>query len=505
MGLFSFARRARAGSIQRDMRAAELGRGLVAMRVEGEFRAPPGCVEVVFSAGGQARRVPAARAGADERAYCFHPGPYAVEFAPYEGAPELGLQLRFVIDAADPRVAQQRFDLYLFSEVEDALPVAAAGAAIEDAVREALAQGTLDLPPCTTLQEWNAFRAGLNQLLYTRFGVTVDDCIPVDLGERVDYAAMLRARAAVSAPAVPPVDATASAEPAAVESVSPTASNQALAPDAAPPNAASPAHAPATAKLATAAPPPAASPTAASTQDALPAAAWSHVVSPTAASVQDVVPDAAPPHVASPTVTSVQDAPPAAVSPHAASGTGQHRAPAPDTTPGPDAGRASARGGAPAGPWPKQSAPTDTAHADARALRRLFLELPYLSSGLRLLPLPPGQPLFVAHRNLLQRIAVIALDVNTMPSLAWAAPDQPLARDQQARRALHTQLAAQALDQAWALLARMQLAAAMQCCEGEMGALLDDADRLVSNLDFHLGQRRVAHASAADARREPTL
>jgi hypothetical protein len=38
-----------------------------------------------------------------------------------------------------------------------------------------LAQGALDLPPCTTLEEWHAFRAGLNQLMYTRYGVTVDD------------------------------------------------------------------------------------------------------------------------------------------------------------------------------------------------------------------------------------------------------------------------------------------------------------------------------------------
>jgi hypothetical protein len=375
MGLFSISRRRKLsqrgtsaveGPSAADGALAALGRTLVATRLRGEA-VPEDCVQLVFSAGGQARRVAAASAREGEIAYCFHPGPYCVDAVPFAAAPELGLRTRFVIDAADPRAAQQRFDLYLFSEVAGALSVADIGAAIERAIRGALEQGTLDLPPCAALDEWNVFRAGLNQLLYTRFGITVDDCIPADLGEQADYAATLRARAQAPAAFAATVVAAAQSNPA----------------------------------------------------------------------------DAG----AAPMATL------AAVEPFA------------------------------------------PAAADARALRRLFLELPVLTSGLRMVTLPAGQAVFVAQRSLLQRLALIALDVNTMPSLAWAAPDQPLAADQQRRRARHSILAAQALDQCWALLARWRQGMSDAAAESaRRDALLDEADRIVSNLDYHLAQRRVAHA-----------
>eukprot|EP01034_Spumella_vulgaris_P001471 gene1471-1945_t len=181
MGLFSFVRRRAAADAAPGSPCAELGRSVVAMRLRGEQVAGE-CIQVVFSEGGQSRRAAAAGARSGEVAYGFHPGPYGMDIAPFAAAPEIGLRTRFVIDAADPRVAQQRFDLYLFSEVTDVLTVAGLQAAAESAVQQALAQGMLELPPCTSLDEWNGFRAGLNQLLYTRFGITVDDCLPVDLG-----------------------------------------------------------------------------------------------------------------------------------------------------------------------------------------------------------------------------------------------------------------------------------------------------------------------------------
>ncbi|MTW06340.1 hypothetical protein [Pseudoduganella ginsengisoli] len=175
---------------------AQLGTALVALRLGRAARLPSGCVELVFSAAGQARRAPYSRKGRDESAYAYHPGPYETAFAPFAAAPEIGLRLRYLADASDPRVAQQRFDLFLFSEAGDALAIDALHGAVAAAVRDALAQGTLDLPACTTLDEWHAFRAGLNELLYTRFGLTVDDCVPVDLADAVDYAQVLRARQA---------------------------------------------------------------------------------------------------------------------------------------------------------------------------------------------------------------------------------------------------------------------------------------------------------------------
>jgi hypothetical protein len=392
----------------------------VAVRLRGA-QAPSGSVQVIFSESGQSRRAAAGGARDGEVAYAFHPGPYSVDVTPYAAAPEIGLRTRVLIDAADPRVAQQRFDLYLFSEVAETLALADLQAAVEAAVQEALAQGMLELPPCTSLDEWNAFRAGLNQLLYTRFGVTVEDCLPVDLGDQTDYAAQLRSRAQTVVAAVP--DA-----PAAIPL---TASKPAAAAASATTAAAATAPAPATAA-------------ATATGPAAPGAAGA-TNAPVAATVRD----------------------------------------------------------------------------DAHALRRLFLELPALSSGFRQVALPPGQLLFLAHRSLLQRVALLALDVNTMPALAWSAPGQPSPRAQQERRSGHSILAARELDQAWALLARLQLAAnplqfgaACGTADPEpvLAALMDEAERIVANLDHHLAQRRAAtgeHAAeaqpGAEQRREPSL
>ncbi|HEV7816829.1 MAG TPA: hypothetical protein VGP06_17245, partial [Janthinobacterium sp.] len=223
-------------------------------------------------------------------------------------------------------------------------------------------QGNLELPPCTSVDEWNLFRAGLNQLLYTRFGITVEDCLPADLGERVDFAATLAARAQAPTPVLVP-------------------------------------------------PPP---------------------------SLEAALLPGAP----------MQN--------------------------GEDGG-------------------------DARALRRLFLELPAAAAALRLIALPAGQALFQAHRGLLQRLDLASLAAATMPSLAWAAPDRRAGARQQARRAAASAAAARALDEAWALLARLQLAAIAQ-----LPALLDEADRILSNLELGLESRRAAFlAPAPDEPNEP--
>lgn len=162
---------------------------------------PAGTLGLVFDQAGRLRRMaPQARVALakGESACCFHPGPYRIDVVPFAAAPEIGLRVTFAVDAADPRVVQQRFDLFLASEALGELTLACMHAAIEEALRRELAQGNLDLPPCTSLDEWNTFRGGFNRLVYTRFGLTVDDCVPVDLGESVDYAAILRERAAVA-------------------------------------------------------------------------------------------------------------------------------------------------------------------------------------------------------------------------------------------------------------------------------------------------------------------
>ncbi|ATQ77594.1 hypothetical protein CR152_26135 [Massilia violaceinigra] len=326
-----------------------LGAATLALRMDSGCTVPKGCIGVVADTGGHTRRVAEASRivlAEIETAFCFHPGPYGVDLLPFAAAPELGLRLSFAVDGPDPRVAQQRFDLYLASEAGDTLGLGDFAAAIEAALQQELGLGHLALPPCTTLDEWNAFRAGFNQLLYTRFGISVDDCIPVDLGERVDYAALLLARA-VSMPEV--------------------------------------------------------------------------------------------------------------------------RAPQPQ---------------------PLQvcaAMPFDAAAADARALRRLFLELPCVMHGLRMAVLPPGQALFQQHMALLQRLDNVSLSVNAMPALALAAPGETLPADRQLTRTHHSLRASAALDEAWALLARLGLAA-----DADLAPLFDDADRIIANLEHECAARRVA-------------
>lgn len=326
-----------------------LGATVIAMRLQSGSAMPDGCCAVLIDQGGRVRRAPDIGRivlAPGEIAYGFHPGPYAVDLLPFAAAPEIGMRVTFVVDTPDPRAAQQRFDLFLASEAEGPLALADFRGAIEAALQHELGQGNLDLPPCTSLDEWNAFRAGFNQLLYMRFGVTVEECVPADLGESVDFAQILLARAAA----------------------------QAQAPAANPPAAA--------AAVATPAPEPL---------------------------------------------------------------------------------------------------------SDARSLRRLFLELPCVMCALRVAVLPPGQQMFRRHQDLLQRLDLVSLSVSTMPALELAAPGVPLARDQQSRRILHSRRAAVALDEAWALLSRLQMAGA-----GQLDRLFDDAERIVANLEYDIGERRLA-------------
>lgn len=342
--------------------ACELGSSAVALPVRSGCNVPPQFPVVVVDARGSTRRAGAAAAKRielrdGELAYAFHPGPYTVDLLPFAGAPEIGLRTRFAI-AADPQATHQRFDLYLASEVSGRLGLDALVAAMEGALQRELQDGGLALPPCATIDEWNTFRLGLNQLLYMRFGVTVDDCVPADLGGSRDYAALLAARAAGGA-------AT-------------------LAPKAAP---------------------------------AAPAAAADAIAEP--------------------------------------------------------------------------------AIADARALRRLFLELPCLMCGLRLAALPASPEQFRQQQAMLQRLDLLCVGVNAMPALAMAAPGQALGAAEQQRRARHSRRATVSLDEAWALLARLKNAT-----PALLAPLYDEAERIVANLEADCDGRRRTRDSAGESAHE---
>lgn len=341
--------------------ATRLGSAVLALPAPGGSVVPAPCAAVLVDRGGRCRRQAAGSriaAHDGETAWCVHPGPYHCELLPFPGAPEVGLRVQFAIDASDPRATHQRFDLFLASEAGGPVELAHFVELAQAALQRELAQGSLELPPCTTLEEWNTFRSGFNQLMYTRFGVTVDDCVPVDLGAAHpghDYADALDARLAARLDAIGPAAAR---EPA-------------------------------------------------------------------------LVPEAA--HAFVP------------------------------------------------------------ASEDARALRRLFLELPCLMCAVRMAVMPSDQERFRQHQDLLRRLDLVSLAVGTMPALELAAPGQPLAPHEQLRRARHSRRAAAALDEAWALLARLKVAG-----EGPLDALFDEADRIVANLETEAGARRAVSDREAE-------
>lgn len=332
---------------------AGLGAGFIALPLAKGCTVPAGNFAVLANREGHTRRLSEGARVAildGETAWCVHPGPYACDLTPFAAAPEIGLRVRFAMDAPDPREVQQRFDLFLASEGGERVALDGFVMALQAALQRELVQGSLALPPCTSFEEWNTFRTGFNQLLYTRFGVMVDDCVPVDLGASRDLAALLMARLAME-PAPAPI------------------------PD---------------------------------------------------------MPLAVP-----------QDT-------------------------------------------------FDPASEDAKALRRLFLELPGVMCGLRLAVLPADCAVFRRHQELLRRLDLVSLSVGTMPALELAAPGQPLAPAEQRRRARHALRAVAALDEAWALLARMKLGDTAMA-----PAWLEEADRIVANLECDCAARREATGEAA--------
>ena len=314
------------------------GRDALALPARDGQRVPPGCTGLAFDERGNLRRFAAGtRLATDASACIFHPGPYVLHIAPFAQSPEAGLRLTLLVDTPDPRVATQRFELFLAAEVHGCASVDTLCELLQAAVRREIGQGGLLLPPCTSIEEWHAFRRGLDELVYMRFGMIVDDCLPADLGGTVDLASILAARAQAG-------------------------------------------------------------------------------------------PEAAPPAL----------------------------------------------------PRPRPAHGNDD---DARALRRLFLELPGVRSGLRLALPAAGVP-FARQRALLARLDRACVAVDTMPALALRAPNDPAAPADLARRALASVAAAGALDEAWALLGRLRAAST--------AASLDEADRIVANLERALQDRRAA-------------
>ncbi|WP_229508009.1 hypothetical protein [Massilia sp. Dwa41.01b] len=122
---------------------AGLGTAIVARQIGGGCALPAGTTGVAVDRAGRTRRIACSGRVAlldGESGWCFHPGPYGCDLVPFAASPEIGLRTGFVIDSPDPRVTQQRFDLFLASEAEGELTLAGLVAAIEAALQRELAQ-----------------------------------------------------------------------------------------------------------------------------------------------------------------------------------------------------------------------------------------------------------------------------------------------------------------------------------------------------------------------------
>lgn len=174
-----------------------LGKSLIARRVSGG-RVPEGCWGILIEPGGITQRFMAGATPSpakDEVLFWVHPGPYDIEFAPNDSAPEVAVRLGIKVEFERRDILDQRFADFLARLDEKDLSVAA----LTDAVRDCA--GFWLLPTAATEQELAAVRAGFSNRLRAAIGCCCQALERVDRGGQVDTAALLLA---AEAPALQP-------------------------------------------------------------------------------------------------------------------------------------------------------------------------------------------------------------------------------------------------------------------------------------------------------------
>jgi hypothetical protein len=189
-----------------DSKPRGLGETHIAWPATARMAVPVGCIGIAILADGSSRRYASgqimpvdqqnSQQKSPQKSFWVHAGPYHTQLCLHPSTPEIGLKIQFVLDSPDPRASVQRFDLFLASEIERDLSLAAMQARLENGLQAELAAGGLECGACMSLPEWMRFRAQLERWLYTRFGFMIEDCALVDLGEQIDYAQILLQRAA---------------------------------------------------------------------------------------------------------------------------------------------------------------------------------------------------------------------------------------------------------------------------------------------------------------------
>ena len=132
--------------------------------------------------------------------------------------------------------------------------------------------------------------------------------------------------------------------------------------------------------------------------------------------------------------------------------------------------------------------------SDARALRRLFLELPCVMCALRLAVLPPGQELFRRHQDLLR--------ASTWPACRW----RPCRRWNWPPPACRSMRTSRRAGSSTAGARSRRSTRRGRCCracrlaaDARLEPLFDDAERIVANLEYDIGERRLALAESEPA------
>lgn len=406
---------------------------LLAQRLSQAAPVPAGWIGIAIAVDGSSSRYHSGQNIAPpwQKAFLLHSGPHRCQLCLHPATPEIALDLRFVLDSPDPRVPQQRFDLFLSSEIDDDLTLAAMAARLQAGLQAEFASGGLDCFAQMSLPEWMRFRAQLERWLYTRFGLTVEDCALVDVGDQVDYAQILLARAAAQAASHPASPVPGAGTPASSASLSNHANSMQVGRE----TQASPAAMPQTGN-----------------RPAVDVSDAGTLASRAEAAGADAGQNPARAAAAPPTARSL----PSWISL----------------------------------PWFDSAA--DAVAADAAGLRRLFIELPDFAMRWRALNPSPG--FFALQQSSLQRLSLLRPLVAGMPALTLAAPNQSLAHWQIAARSDAMRQALAAWEQAWSLLARLddlpgtgtQSAAALLArWQAEQDAIL----RITGNLEHCLALR----------------
>lgn len=148
----------------------------------------------------EGRPVSAALKRADETFWLVRHGPHPLVVALDPSARDVGLFLTVGLSQGASDAFSNCFESVLAARPDRPVTVEGLAHEVQQWLQASLRQGTLDLPPCETAEEWRAFRLALGHGLHARFGLEIGECFLVDLADPP-----VNAHQAIPWPAVEPL------------------------------------------------------------------------------------------------------------------------------------------------------------------------------------------------------------------------------------------------------------------------------------------------------------